>query len=632
MVEPRPRRSMLTGRPGDTTAGTGHADMITGSGSLLSSSESDHWDGRRTTPWRSISNASPTRSSSHTNRSGTSPMRRQSSSQLIAPPFTEPGPGSSSYFTINPGATTLGHGMPGKTARKTFLDPTSGTFTSATALDPTPSGPPSRLHGDDESRYPPTMLAVAGDIGWRGPSGRPAFPSSYSGYASSTASRSGSIPPARMDAELPSRRSETAPYAHPGPSAPLPVHRPHPSTPSSYAAQPASYGKHIGDRSSPTQLSVLTRDFGKMAVGPETGNPDGIHPTEPRTMNRHGFEPEYVHRFHQPDGIDPWLVDENGYQTHPERFIPNGVLAGATVPPHAAQYRGLPPFSTTYSPSSESNDPHRAPNGQFYSTSGTPSSGAQPAIHHRTAKGDHPLNGMPNGQATALDRNRRGSHQMLPEPAGFPSSPNPVNFRVPFGPYDFHPHGALRMNPLAPYYQMPPVSTLLTPPTIPRGPAREHDISQHVRSPLLEEFRNNSKTNKRYELKVRPSPGSYRQLLRFSQDIFNHIVEFSGDQHGSRFIQQKLETANSDEKDQVFREIHLNSLQLMTDVFGNYVIQKFFEHGNQAQKKILANQMKNHILTLSLQMYGCRVVQKVGIENHMRPAIPANPRRRWSIF
>ena len=95
------------------------------------------------------------------------------------------------------------------------------------------------------------------------------------------------------------------------------------------------------------------------------------------------------------------------------------------------------------------------------------------------------------------------------------------------------------------------------------------------------------------------------------QDIYNHIVEFSGDQHGSRFIQLKLETANSDEKDQVFREIHPNSIQLMTDVFGNYVIQKFFEHGNQSQKKILANQMRNHVLTLSLQMYGCRVVQKV---------------------
>lgn len=102
-------------------------------------------------------------------------------------------------------------------------------------------------------------------------------------------------------------------------------------------------------------------------------------------------------------------------------------------------------------------------------------------------------------------------------------------------------------------------------------------------------------------------------MLTSFQDIYHYIVEFSGDQHGSRFIQQKLETANSDEKDQVFRELHPNAIQLMTDVFGNYVIQKFFEHGNQSQKKTLANQMRTHILSLSTQMYGCRVVQKVSI-------------------
>lgn len=61
----------------------------------------------------------------------------------------------------------------------------------------------------------------------------------------------------------------------------------------------------------------------------------------------------------------------------------------------------------------------------------------------------------------------------------------------------------------------------------------------------------------------------------------------------------------------MFREIQPNCLQLMTDVFGNYVVQKLFEHGNQSQKKILANQMKGHVLALSTQMYGCRVVQKV---------------------
>lgn len=56
------------------------------------------------------------------------------------------------------------------------------------------------------------------------------------------------------------------------------------------------------------------------------------------------------------------------------------------------------------------------------------------------------------------------------------------------------------------------------------------------------------------------------------QDIFGHIVEFSGDQHGSRFIQQKLEDATDEEKQRVFDEIvPIKTTQLIQDVFGNYV-------------------------------------------------------------
>ncbi|KAG6900881.1 hypothetical protein C0993_009999 [Termitomyces sp. T159_Od127] len=96
-------------------------------------------------------------------------------------------------------------------------------------------------------------------------------------------------------------------------------------------------------------------------------------------------------------------------------------------------------------------------------------------------------------------------------------------------------------------------------------------------------------------------------------DIFGHAVEFSGDQHGSRFIQQKLESATSEEKQVIFDEIvPMNAFSLMVDVFGNYacVIQKFFEHGSQSQKVRLAQTMEGRIQGLSQQMYGCRVVQK----------------------
>ncbi|KAK4765738.1 hypothetical protein SAY86_026828 [Trapa natans] len=93
-------------------------------------------------------------------------------------------------------------------------------------------------------------------------------------------------------------------------------------------------------------------------------------------------------------------------------------------------------------------------------------------------------------------------------------------------------------------------------------------------------------------------------------EIAGHVVEFSADQYGSRFIQQKLETASIEEKDMVFHEIMPRALTLMTDVFGNYVIQKFFEHGSPSQVRELAEQLYGHVLTLSLQMYGCRVIQK----------------------
>lgn len=52
-----------------------------------------------------------------------------------------------------------------------------------------------------------------------------------------------------------------------------------------------------------------------------------------------------------------------------------------------------------------------------------------------------------------------------------------------------------------------------------------------------------------------------------------HVLS-SVDQHGSRFIQQKLENCTVEEKASVFREVLPHASKLMTDVFGNYVIQK----------------------------------------------------------
>ena len=84
-------------------------------------------------------------------------------------------------------------------------------------------------------------------------------------------------------------------------------------------------------------------------------------------------------------------------------------------------------------------------------------------------------------------------------------------------------------------------------------------------------------------------------------DLSNHVVEFSQDQHGSRFIQQKLERATSAEKELIFNEILTQAHSLMTDVFGNYVIQKFFEHGSPEQKTALVHKVsKKNIFCISV--------------------------------
>lgn len=120
----------------------------------------------------------------------------------------------------------------------------------------------------------------------------------------------------------------------------------------------------------------------------------------------------------------------------------------------------------------------------------------------------------------------------------------------------------------------------------------QNSIIEGFTSTLLEEFKSN---------KIRSFELS---------DIVDHVVEFSADQYGSRFIQQKLETATVEEKNQIFPELLPHARTLMTDVFGNYVIQKFFEHGTDSQRNQLGSELLGHVLPLSLQMYGCRVIQK----------------------
>ena len=115
-----------------------------------------------------------------------------------------------------------------------------------------------------------------------------------------------------------------------------------------------------------------------------------------------------------------------------------------------------------------------------------------------------------------------------------------------------------------------------------------------MRDPLVDEFRTTYGKSRQWEL----------------VDLLGHVVAFCQDQHGSRFIQQRLEICPDVDKQLIFDEIMPAAGSLMTDVFGNYVLQKLFEYGTPDQCETLALLLTGQSVQLSMQMYGCRVVQK----------------------
>mmetsp|Transcript_4076 Transcript_4076/g.5978 ORF Transcript_4076/g.5978 Transcript_4076/m.5978 type:complete len:901 (+) Transcript_4076:229-2931(+) len=98
--------------------------------------------------------------------------------------------------------------------------------------------------------------------------------------------------------------------------------------------------------------------------------------------------------------------------------------------------------------------------------------------------------------------------------------------------------------------------------------------------------------------------------------IQGQVCEFAKDQHGSRFIQQQLEssTVSMADKQALFKEVLPYARMLCTDVFGNYVVQKLLDPnvGTPAQQEQLCQEaLEGDMLELSMHMYGCRVVQKL---------------------
>lgn len=144
------------------------------------------------------------------------------------------------------------------------------------------------------------------------------------------------------------------------------------------------------------------------------------------------------------------------------------------------------------------NDYARSMNSPFYSAAATPPVAAGQL---RNQTGNRLSNQAPETQAALLDRKLRGLQQDQQD--YMQTLMNPLQPHMPFQQmYDFTNYPGAKLNPLPGFYPAPHINNLGATAAAPRGPHRDNDPNQITRSPLLEEFRANSKGNKRYELKV----------------------------------------------------------------------------------------------------------------------------------
>ncbi|PYI25676.1 mRNA binding protein Pumilio 2 [Aspergillus indologenus CBS 114.80] len=518
-----------------------------GSSSLLSTStsESDGWNTRPSLPWGTINTSSSALSRGPNSGMTTSPVQTRTNDRSAA--ALSEAADASSYFAL-PKSTVSGSS--GSAGHQPYLNGrTEGISPSSDGISLANFG---GFRNNDGRRHVNTATFTSSPVGSSFPM-KPGFPNLESNRAEEVPSSIAmqGIPQALPDF-MPQHVSRNS-YAHVSHNSAsfAPPRPPHSSYPS-FHSESQGYEGRSGSVDISAGLGKL--QLNESGIGAQTAGRPGFisHQSYDNAVQRLNYQSAS-------DDMNYQIATNYGN----ENVTADLPLAYQTVRSRVAEGHALSPveFNRMESP--------------FY--------GHDNGAHYRNSSASQ----LSENPAAVLNR-MRADHDLAQQSANSLQRAN-------FSPgYELNMNGypaVQRVNGMSGLYHPGPhlgAAALLQ-----RG-QREDLSSQVVRSPVLEDFRANSKGNKRYDLK----------------DIYGHIVEFSGDQHGSRFIQQKLETANSDEKEQVFREIQSNSLQLMTDVFGNYVVQKLFEHGNQTQKKILANQMKGHILSLSTQMYGCRVVQK----------------------
>ena len=465
----------------------GTSDVKTGSGSLLSSSESESWSRHLNSQWPSVTNISPALGSVRNGQVSTSPVRHRTNNAHAR--------SSSPYFPATQ-PTAIGQGMGTKVSSSTpsFLDPTSGSFKSSAVFDTYGQSQASRQTADDVNRKQlDSIVFGSNEIGPSSYTGavRSASNASigYSGYNSSAASRSGSLPPSRHGTDQPAQfgveHTTNLQHLQFGTSDGL-SHRPNQlSRNSTYSI---NGNNKLIDHTSAMQYDELQTNFAKLDMSKENQDPLYTYYEYPQQNGFHGTNTGY--------GSNSQSI--RGTQNP---FEPDSRSGSSLVPPYP-QYRQQLGDRSSYSPSGS--DIRRSHDSPLYSHTGTP-----PLSDHHRAPSNSSLQrtNTSGGQAALLERKLRGLQQ---EQSYVSSQRNPLQYQASYHPYDYNQQNLLRVNPLAPYYSLPPHQSYqsntqnygLNNRNITQTPTIESNAGESLRSTLLEEFRSNNKGAKRYELKV----------------------------------------------------------------------------------------------------------------------------------
>jgi mRNA-binding protein PUF3 len=476
------RRSSLAWEALTTTniqTASGKDDFLdgpSGSGALAASSEADPWIARTNGPWNPPDTTSPTLQS---HSGSTSPSHTRNSIPTATPQTLLEI--QNQYQQSRPGMTqgsSFSRSQP-----KSNLDPSSGSFKFVRK--------PSFVYNDDKensSQYVSNTENFDLDVSSR-----------YLPIGSS-ASRDGSMPPSRasdsggLNGGSVSFGNGNQPFSslgHHTPNSSIHSQRPSFSGPStSFPSQ--------GNGSRYDPEAELSEKFGAFSLGREAEQSGVSHLNNIPSTSYSPNHPNFSQQSY-PSGSASGMWGDgskvlNNFEPYSNQPFADQVYFNKPAPRF--------PERGTVSPAGS--DYRRGINSpKYYPAAGTPPSGSD-QIYRPGSRGPR----VPQGPSE-LDRRLQNIHYAQQAQAYMYGTQ--FHGQYPAHAYDYPAHQNYRPANVPYGYPMPMPAY---PPTqiIPTRPAKDQDVGVGVRSVLLEEFRSNSKSNKRYELKV-SLDASHRSLV-----------------------------------------------------------------------------------------------------------------------